>query len=102
LLSKNELADTKIEIWHRQDLAILGGKYPQLSKIRVIGTIAALDVNNSEKTGYVKNVGREIRHHAIAHGVLLYLSPTAKNHEELNRTVLRVILPVKMLESFSL
>jgi hypothetical protein len=38
-----------------------------------IGTILAFDVNNLEKSGYVNNVGREIRHHAIAHGVLLHL-----------------------------
>ena len=60
-----------MEIWHRQYLAELAAKYPQLTKLRVIGTIAAIDVNNSEKGGYLNNVGREIRHHAIAHGVLL-------------------------------
>ncbi|MCY7367374.1 MAG: aminotransferase class III-fold pyridoxal phosphate-dependent enzyme [Chamaesiphon sp.] len=43
----------------------------KISKIRVMGTISALDVNNGEKSGYLNNVGREIRHHAIAHGVLL-------------------------------
>jgi adenosylmethionine-8-amino-7-oxononanoate aminotransferase len=37
-----------------------------------MGTIFGFDVNNSEKGGYVKSVGREIRHHAIAHGVLLF------------------------------
>jgi adenosylmethionine-8-amino-7-oxononanoate aminotransferase len=42
-----------------------------LSKLTVIGTIVAIDVNNSEKAGYLNNVGREIRHQAIAHGVLL-------------------------------
>jgi adenosylmethionine---8-amino-7-oxononanoate aminotransferase len=71
LLSKNESVYTKMEIWHRQHLAKLGDKYPQLSKIRVMGTISAFDVNNSEKSGYLNNVGREIRHHAIAYGVLL-------------------------------
>jgi adenosylmethionine---8-amino-7-oxononanoate aminotransferase len=71
LLSKNESVYTKMELWHRQHLTGLAAKYPQLSKIRVIGTIVAFDVNNSEKSGYLNNVGREIRHHAIAHGVLL-------------------------------
>jgi adenosylmethionine---8-amino-7-oxononanoate aminotransferase len=60
-----------MEVWHRQHLTELANKYPQLSKFRVIGTISAFDVNNSEKSGYINNVGREIRHHAIAHGVLL-------------------------------
>jgi hypothetical protein len=102
LLTQNQLIYTQRQIWYRQYLTELAIKYTQLTKLIIIGTITTIDVNNSEKGGYVNNVGREIRHHAIAHGVLLYLSPTAKNHEELNRTVLRVILPVKMLESFSL
>jgi adenosylmethionine---8-amino-7-oxononanoate aminotransferase len=59
-------------IWHGQHLPRLGDKYHQLAKFRVIGTISAFDVNNSEKSGYLNNVGREIRHHAIAYGVLLY------------------------------
>jgi adenosylmethionine---8-amino-7-oxononanoate aminotransferase len=36
-----------------------------------MGTIAAIDINNQEKAGYLNNVGRKIRHHAIARGVLL-------------------------------
>jgi adenosylmethionine---8-amino-7-oxononanoate aminotransferase len=42
-----------------------------LSRLQVMGTISTIDVNNSEKAGYLNNVGREIRHQAIAHGVLL-------------------------------
>ncbi len=38
-----------------------------------MGTIAAIDVNNQEQAGYLNNVGRKIRHQAIAHGVLLRL-----------------------------
>jgi adenosylmethionine---8-amino-7-oxononanoate aminotransferase len=71
LLTQNQSVYTQMEIWHRQYLTELAAKYPQLTKLRVIGTIAAIDVNNSEKGGYLNNVGREIRHHAIAHGVLL-------------------------------
>jgi adenosylmethionine-8-amino-7-oxononanoate aminotransferase len=39
LLSKNESVYTKMESWHRQHLARLGDKYPQLSKFRAMGTI---------------------------------------------------------------
>jgi adenosylmethionine---8-amino-7-oxononanoate aminotransferase len=35
-------------------------------------TIAAIDVNNREKAGYLNNVGRKIGHHAISCGVLLH------------------------------
>lgn len=62
-----------MEIWHRQHLAKLGDEHPRLSKINAMRTIAVFDVNSSDKSGYVNNVGREIRHHAIAHGVLLYM-----------------------------
>ncbi len=71
LLTQNQPVYTQMEIWHRQHLTKLANKYPQLTKLRVMGTIAAIDINNHEQTGYLNNVGREIRHHAIAHGVLL-------------------------------
>jgi adenosylmethionine---8-amino-7-oxononanoate aminotransferase len=71
LLDRNQPVYSQMEIWHRQHLTKLANKYPQLTKFRVRGTIATFDVNNSEKSGYLNNVGREIRHHAIAHGVLL-------------------------------
>jgi adenosylmethionine-8-amino-7-oxononanoate aminotransferase len=35
-------------------------------------TIAAIDINNNAKAGYLNNVGRKIGHQAIAHGVLLH------------------------------
>jgi adenosylmethionine-8-amino-7-oxononanoate aminotransferase len=37
----------------------------------LMGTIAAIDINNHEKAGYLNNVGRKIRHHALSRGVLL-------------------------------
>jgi adenosylmethionine---8-amino-7-oxononanoate aminotransferase len=36
-------------------------------------TIAAIDINNHDKAGYLNNVGRKIGHHAQSHGVLLHL-----------------------------
>jgi adenosylmethionine---8-amino-7-oxononanoate aminotransferase len=61
-----------MEIRHRQHLTKLANKYPQLTKLRGMGTIAAIDINNHEESGYLNNVGREIRHQAMAHGVLLH------------------------------
>jgi adenosylmethionine---8-amino-7-oxononanoate aminotransferase len=36
-----------------------------------MGIIAAIDISNREKSGYLNEVGREIRHRAIERGVLL-------------------------------
>ncbi len=58
-------------LWHRQHLTALAEKYPQLTKLRVMRTIAAIDINNHERSGYLNHVGRKIGHQAIAHGVLL-------------------------------
>jgi adenosylmethionine---8-amino-7-oxononanoate aminotransferase len=71
LLKQNESVYMQMEIWHRQYLTKLANRYPQLTKLRVMGTISAIDINNCEKAGYLNNVGRKIGHHAIAHGVLL-------------------------------
>ena len=71
LLTQNQPAYTQMEFWHRQHLTELANKYPQLTKLRVMGTIAAIDINNQEQAGYLNNVGRKIGHHAIAHDVLL-------------------------------
>jgi adenosylmethionine---8-amino-7-oxononanoate aminotransferase len=71
LLAQNEPVYTQMEQWHRQHLTELAHKYPQLTKLRVMGTIAAIDINNHDKAGYLNNVGRKIGHQAIAHGVLL-------------------------------
>jgi adenosylmethionine---8-amino-7-oxononanoate aminotransferase len=71
LLTQNESVYTQMEVWHRQHLIELANRYPQLTKLRVMGTISAIDINNQEKAGYLNNVGRKIGHQAIAHGVLL-------------------------------
>jgi adenosylmethionine---8-amino-7-oxononanoate aminotransferase len=57
--------------WHRQHLTELANTYPQLTKLQVMGTIAAIDINNQERTGYLNHVGRKIGHQAISRGVLL-------------------------------
>jgi adenosylmethionine---8-amino-7-oxononanoate aminotransferase len=71
LLTQNQPVYTQMEVWHRQQLAELANKYPQLNKPRIMGTIAAIDINNQERAGYLNHVGRKIGRHAISHGVLL-------------------------------
>jgi adenosylmethionine---8-amino-7-oxononanoate aminotransferase len=71
LLTQNEPVYTQMEVWHRQHLTELANRYPQLIKLRVMGTIAAIDISNREQSGYLNEVGREIRHRAIERGVLL-------------------------------
>jgi adenosylmethionine---8-amino-7-oxononanoate aminotransferase len=71
LLTQHEPVYSQMEVWHRQHLTELANRYPQLTKLRVSGTIAAIDINNHEQAGYLNNVGRKIGHHAIARGVLL-------------------------------
>jgi adenosylmethionine---8-amino-7-oxononanoate aminotransferase len=71
LLAQNESVYTQMEVWHRQHLTDLANRYPQLNKLRVMGTIAAIDINNQEESGYLNYVGRKIGHQAIARGVLL-------------------------------
>ena len=50
----------------------LGAKYPKLTKLEEIEKIAAADLVNGQQSGYLNKVGREIRHRAIAHDVLLH------------------------------
>ncbi len=71
LLTQNEPVYAQMAEWHRQHLAELASRYPQLTKFRITGTIAAIDINNQERAGYLNHVGRKIGHYAIAHGVLL-------------------------------
>ncbi len=60
-----------METRHRQYLAPLADKYPQLSRLRTRGTIAAVDIINRDRAGYLNRVGMEIRHQAIECGLLL-------------------------------
>jgi len=64
LLTQNQPVYTQMELWHRQHLTELANRYPQLTKLRAMGTIAAIDINNQEQAGYLNNVGTKIRHHA--------------------------------------
>jgi adenosylmethionine-8-amino-7-oxononanoate aminotransferase len=54
---------------YRQGIVI--NKYPQLTRLRVMGTIAAIDIVNHQQSGYLNQIGMEIRHQAIEHGLVL-------------------------------
>jgi adenosylmethionine---8-amino-7-oxononanoate aminotransferase len=71
LLTAHQPVYSQMEIWHRQHLTELADKYPQLTRLRVMGTIAAIDIVNHQQSGYLNQVGMEIRHQAIEHGLLL-------------------------------
>ena len=71
LLAQNQPTYTQMETWHRQHLQQLGDKYPQLTRLRAIGTIAAIDIINQDQPGYLNRVGMEIRQQAIDCGILL-------------------------------
>ncbi len=82
LLTQNQPVYSQMANWHRQHLTELADRYPQLTRLRVMGTIAAIDIVNQAESGYLNHVGRELRHQAIARGVLirplgnvLYLMP---------------------------
>jgi adenosylmethionine---8-amino-7-oxononanoate aminotransferase len=71
LLTANEPVFTQMEIWHRKYLPQLAAKYPQLTRSRVTGTIAAIDIVDRHRSGYLNPVGMKIRAHAIEHQILL-------------------------------
>lgn len=71
LLAQNEPVYAQMETWHWQHLEQLAAKYPQLARLRTMGTIAAFDIMNEERPGYLNRVGMEIRHQAIECGILL-------------------------------
>ncbi len=71
LLTQNQPVYAQMETWHWQHLNLLAAKYPQLSKVRTIGTIAAFDIMNEDRAGYLNRIGMEIRAQAIECGILL-------------------------------
>ncbi|HEY9697307.1 MAG TPA: adenosylmethionine--8-amino-7-oxononanoate transaminase [Trichocoleus sp.] len=70
LLQENETALQQIETVHRQQLEQLQG-HPSVEKLRVTGTIAAMDIVTSEQTGYLNQIATEVRKRAIGRGLLL-------------------------------
>lgn len=70
LLTTNPAAFTQIEAKHHQQLAALQG-HPYLTRLRVMGTIAAMDIVTSDQAGYLNQVAAMVRQQAIAHKLLL-------------------------------
>jgi adenosylmethionine-8-amino-7-oxononanoate aminotransferase len=70
LMAESEPLFKGMEAKHRQHLAALEN-HPKLEKLRVTGTIAAMDVITEAEAGYLNQVGPQIRQQALARGVLL-------------------------------
>lgn len=70
LLENNESAFKGMERIHHQHLAKLFG-HPRLDKIRVMGTIAAMDINTEDSPGYLNKVSTSIKQKAFDYGMLL-------------------------------
>ncbi len=69
LMIQNEAAFKTMEAKHLHHLNELR-QYPQVERIRVMGTIAALDLVTTQP-GYLNQMGAAVRQQAIAHGLLL-------------------------------
>ena len=70
LLEQDEERFRRLEGWHRQELAGLGG-HPRLQRLRVCGTIAALDVVVADGGGYLHSVGPVLKERFLERGFLL-------------------------------
>ncbi len=72
LLEKYPERYTKFEHRHKRHLEELW-KHPKVTKPRLLGTIAAFDINVDKKEGYLNPAGRTVKTKAISKGV--YLRP---------------------------
>jgi adenosylmethionine-8-amino-7-oxononanoate aminotransferase len=63
-------ARARLEAAHRRHLAALAA-HPGVRAPRVLGTIAAFDLVDDARAGYLAPVGRELAAYALAEGVLL-------------------------------
>lgn len=70
LMQANQAAFMGMEAKHRSHLTALQS-HPKLEKLRVTGTIAAMEVVTPDRPGYLNQVGSLIRQRAIERGVLL-------------------------------
>lgn len=76
--------------------------HPKLGKFRVMGTIAAMDIQNEEESGYLNSVAADIKEKSVDHGVLLrplgnvlYLMPpyctTEQELQQVYKTITEII-----------
>ncbi|MEO1375890.1 MAG: adenosylmethionine--8-amino-7-oxononanoate transaminase [Cyanobacteria bacterium J06635_10] len=70
LMVENQPVFSSMEAKHLQYLEILQ-ENPKVEKLRVTGTIAAMDIVNKQESGYLNKVGMEIREKAVEKGLLL-------------------------------
>lgn len=70
LMLENQSVFSSMEAKHLQHLEVLRGN-SKVAKLRVTGTIAAMDIVNTQESGYLNQVGLEIREKALEKGLLL-------------------------------
>ncbi len=70
LMEENQPAFSSMEGKHLQYLEVLQ-ENPKVEKLRVTGTIAAMNIVNNQESGYLNKVGLEIRRKAVEKGLLL-------------------------------
>jgi adenosylmethionine-8-amino-7-oxononanoate aminotransferase len=70
LLKENAPVFKGMEAIHTKHLAKLAD-HPRLERLRVKGTIAAMDIINEEEGGYLNSVAAKIKKECIDHGLLL-------------------------------
>ncbi|HEY9643791.1 MAG TPA: adenosylmethionine--8-amino-7-oxononanoate transaminase [Coleofasciculaceae cyanobacterium] len=70
LMIEHDLAFRSMEAKHLELLSPFKS-HPKVEKLRVTGTIAAMDIVTSGQPGYLNQVSTDIRREAINHGLLL-------------------------------
>ncbi len=70
LMVENQPKFSSMEAKHLQHFEILRGN-PKIEKLRVTGTIAAMNIVNKQESGYLNKVGLVIREKALEKGLLL-------------------------------
>ena len=70
LMHENEPVFTGMEQWHLRHLKELN-THPKLSKLRVCGTIAAMDITAEGEEGYLNPIANHIKKECVDKGLLL-------------------------------
>jgi adenosylmethionine---8-amino-7-oxononanoate aminotransferase len=70
LMVENESSFQNMEQLHWQHMQNLMD-HPKLEKLRIMGTIAAMDIITPDQSGYLNQISLKIRQAAIAHSLLL-------------------------------
>ena len=70
LMKEHEPVFTEMEQWHREHLDRLEA-HPLLTRHRVTGTIAAMNIKTNEEDGYLNQIANDIKKKCVDEGVLL-------------------------------